>query len=73
MINTSKGAAALSLAASRAAAPLSSLPRISSIKTRPELNISPFKNTIGTAITWRWFTSSWYSAPSITTTLTRGL
>ena len=39
---------------------------------RPEWNISPFKNTIGTAMIWRASTSAWNSPPSIATWRMRG-
>jgi hypothetical protein len=39
----------------------------------PEPNGSPFRNTVGTAITLRASTSSWNSAPSIATWRMRGL
>ncbi len=40
---------------------------------RPESNISPPWNTIGTAITWRCSTSCWNAPPSITVVLIFGL
>ncbi|MNT69437.1 hypothetical protein D3C72_2077570 [compost metagenome] len=72
-MSTSYGALALSLAASRAAAPVSSLATISSIVMRPEPKTWPFKNTMGTAMISRSVTSCWKAPPSITVVLTLGL
>jgi len=59
--------------ASRWAAPVSRRVTICSMVMRPWSNASPLRNTVGTAITWRSFTSSWNSAPSMATCLMLGL
>lgn len=73
MISTSKASLADSLAASREAAPVSSLATISSMLMRPEPNTLPFMNTMGTAMISRSVTSFWKAPPSITVVLTLGL
>jgi hypothetical protein len=72
MISTSYGALSDSLAASRAAAPVSTLARISSMPMRPWPNGWPLRKTEGTAMILRAATSSWNKAPSMVTARMRG-
>ncbi len=71
--STSNGSLPAIAAALRAAAPVSSLARISSTEVRPELNGSPSRKTVGTAMIWRRSTSSWNRAPSMATCSMFGL
>ncbi len=59
-------------AAARAAAPVSSMATICSTVMRPLANVSPPRNTVGTAITWRCSASSLNTAPSMATWLMFG-
>ncbi len=72
-MSTSNGSLALSFSASRLAAPVSSLAKISSRLMRPEPNISPLEKTMGTAMTWRCSTSAWNRPPSTMVALILGL
>ena len=71
-ISTSNGASPQSSAASRFAAPVSTLARISSRLMRPWPKCVPLRKTVGTAMTSRSCTSSWNSAPSIMVARMRG-
>ena len=71
-ISTSKVSLAAIFAASRAAAPVSTLARISVSSMRPLPNGWPFRKTSGTARIWRSSTSFWNRPPSIATWRMRG-
>ena len=63
--STSNASLAESFFASRSAAPVSILARISPSSMRPLANISPFRNTQGTPMIWRDSTSAWNIEPSM--------
>ncbi|MNT13612.1 hypothetical protein D3C72_1485870 [compost metagenome] len=71
-ISTSNASLAAIFAASRSTPLVSILARISSRLMRPWPNSVPFRNTVGTAMIWRSFTSSWKVPPSIIVVRMRG-
>ena len=71
-MSTSNGAFSPSLAASRAALPVSILATISASSMRPWPKRSPFRNTVGTPMMPRASISFWNTPPSIAVCVMRG-